>query len=96
MQRRFALFSELVRRRIHHAKDVKEYALENSINLKYNPPYSPEFNPIELAFNKVKSEFRKLKHDSLLDDIKESFKTITKDNCISFYNKTKEFINKYQ
>ena len=25
------------------------------IHLKFNPPYSPEFNPIELAFNKVKA-----------------------------------------
>ena len=28
--------------RIHHAKDVKDYALGNSINLKYNPAYTAQ------------------------------------------------------
>ena len=34
--------------RCHHAIIVKEFATENGINLKYNPPYSPEFNPKRL------------------------------------------------
>ena len=36
--------------RIHHSKKVKEFCKDNNINLIYNPPYSPEFNPIELIF----------------------------------------------
>ena len=43
----------------HHALIVKAFAHDNDINLKFNSPYSPEFNPIELAFNKVKSNYRK-------------------------------------
>ena len=41
--------------RIHHSKKVKNYCLENNINMVYNPPYTPEFNPIELIFNKLKT-----------------------------------------
>ena len=44
--------------RCHHALIVKAFAHDNDINLKFNPPYSPEFNPIELAFNKVKSNYQ--------------------------------------
>lgn len=82
--------------RIHHALTVKEYAKNNNINLKYNPAYSPEFNPIELVFNKVKSAFRKLDHKNLIADIDNSFNTITSDNCQKFYDYvSKNYINKY-
>ena len=33
--------------------------LNNVINGIYLPPYSPELNPIELVFNKFKSELKK-------------------------------------
>jgi transposase len=82
--------------RIHHAKIVKECALNDNIILKYNPPYSPEFNPIELAFNKMKIEFRKLNHQTLDNDIMQSVSTISSENCKAFYRKTAEFINQYK
>ena len=40
----------------------------------YNPLYTPEFNPIELIFNKLKTEFKKLNHKNLIDDIKQCLK----------------------
>ena len=51
--------------RCHHSKKVKEYCLKNNINMIYNPPYIPEFNPIELIFNKLKIEFKKLNHTDI-------------------------------
>ena len=51
--------------RIHHSKIVKNYCLENNIKMIYNPPYTPEFNPIELIFNKIKTEYKKLDHKIL-------------------------------
>ncbi len=33
--------------RIHHAKIVSAFTKKNNIKLKFNPPYSPEFEPIE-------------------------------------------------
>ena len=42
--------------RIHHSKKVKDFCKDNNINLIYNPPYSPEFNPIELIFNKLRTK----------------------------------------
>ena len=81
--------------RVHHAKSVKEYAAKSKINLRFNPPYSPEFNPIELSFNKIKCQFRQLDHNNLKDDIEKSFATITSDDCIGFFNKTLQFMQQY-
>lgn len=81
--------------RCHRAKIVKEYALESCIYLKFNPPYSPEFNPIELAFNKIKRNYRKYDHENMLNDINQSFDTITSSDCQGFYNHSYDFIQKY-
>lgn len=81
--------------RIHHAKIVKEYASKENILLKFNPAYSPEFNPIELLFNKCKIEFRKLDHSNLINDIEFALQTITSNDCQQFYNHTKKYLDKY-
>ena len=39
---------------IHHSKIVTEFVTNNKINLLFNVPYSPEFNPIEIMFSKLK------------------------------------------
>jgi len=45
--------------RSHHANDTLEFALKEHIELVYLPPYSPDFNPIEHAFSKVKQALRR-------------------------------------
>ena len=82
--------------RIHHSKIVKEFSKNNDINLIYNPPYSPEFNPIELIFNKLKTEFKKLNHKNLIDDIKQCLKKITNEDINKSLNHSLKFINKYK
>jgi transposase len=81
--------------RCHHARTVKVFASENDLELKYNPAYSPQFNPIELAFNKVKRHYRKFQHINMQNDINEAFSTITPEDCQGFYRKTNRFINQY-
>ena len=82
--------------RCHHAVLVKETASALNINMKFNPAYSPEFNPIELLFNKVKGQFRKMDHNNLQNDILHAFTTVTSENCRSFYKKTSDVINSYK
>lgn len=82
--------------RIHHSIILKEYALKENIKLKYNPAYTPEFNPIELMFNKCKINFRKLDHNNIIQDIINSVETITSSNCQNFYNHVKKIINGYK
>ena len=59
---------------------------ETGALLLFLPPYSPDFNPIEEAFSKVKSVLRKLDQEAeVFDDTEElvlaAFSTITPQDC---------------
>ncbi len=43
----------------HKGPRVREMIEGAGANLRYLPPYSPDFNPIELAFSKLKALLRK-------------------------------------
>ena len=42
---------------IHKSKKTKDYCSKNNIYLVYLPPYSPDLNPIEQFWKKVKRKF---------------------------------------
>ena len=44
--------------RAHHATEVREMLAQAGIGLLYLPRYSPEFNPIEQAWAKVKERLK--------------------------------------
>ena len=61
--------------------------------LIYLPTYSPEFNPIELVFNKLKTvlkriEYRELLRDNLHVAVYEGLKKITSNDMREFYRTT--------
>ena len=77
---------------VHHNSEV--LATMERLNFKYifNAPYSPEFNPIEFVFAKVKRYFKSQKlrqivnnkHTTVENLISESFAQVTKEdveNC---------------
>ncbi len=74
--------------RIHHSKIVKSF-IENSIHeFIFNIAYSPELNPIELVFSKIKSIVRKKDNSNpkeLKINILNSYSKITKENLENFY-----------
>src|SRR3954454_14014535 len=41
--------------RIHHERDLIEYIEAFDGRVKFLPPYSPDFNPIETCFSVIKS-----------------------------------------
>ena len=82
--------------RIHHSKKVKNYCIENDIKMIYNPPYTPEFNPIELIFNKLKTEFKKLDHKNIYNDINKCLDKICKEDVINSINHSFKIINSYK
>jgi transposase len=43
----------------HNGERVRELIEERGCGLLYLPPYSPDLNPIEEAFSKIKSLLRK-------------------------------------
>jgi len=64
--------------------------------LKYNPVYTPEFNPIELMFNKCKIEFKKLDHTNIVNNINDTLNKITSNDCQQFYNHVNTILNIYK
>ncbi|NLX13378.1 MAG: IS630 family transposase, partial [Phycisphaerales bacterium] len=63
--------------------------LENAgVEVWYLPPYSPDFNPIEKMWSKVKTYLRKAKArtpQALLRAIKRAFQTITATDALGWF-----------
>ena len=57
--------------RTHHATAVTELAERLNIHILYLPPYSPDMNPIEKMWSKIKSILRKTKARTT-EDLQES------------------------
>ena len=82
--------------RIHHTKILKEFCCNNNIQLLYIPPYTPEFNPIELIFSILKTHFRKLKHNNLIEDIYNTLTEVKKESFLKCYTHVISVFNKYK
>lgn len=68
-----------------------DYALQplidKGVKVVFLPPYSPDFNPIELAWSKIKSYLRKAKartYDSLFVAIGEALDNITESDILGW------------
>lgn len=73
--------------RFHHTQIVKEYAKKRNIFLLYTPPYSPQFNPIELVFSMVKRNFARTR------DIDASFCSVERQHIRSCMKHSLEIKN---
>jgi len=79
---------------VHHAKIVHEYMDKNNINVLFLPPYSPELNPIEEAFSKIKQFIKKQKArtiDNLLKAIENAFSIISVHDAHGYFNHAAQF-----
>lgn len=73
----------------HKSEDVREIIEAAGASLLYLPPYSPDFNPIEQAFSKMKAHLRKAAERSipaLWDRIGDILDTFTAIECQNFFN----------
>lgn len=57
---------------VHHSKQVRHILEQADCTLVYLPTYSPDLNPIELLFAKVKAYLRKLRAQTL-EALKDAF-----------------------
>ena len=46
---------------VHRSKDAKKAYEDEDVFPIYNAPYSPDYNPIEFIFAKVKNHYRRTK-----------------------------------
>lgn len=79
---------------VHHAKVVTRFLEEHKVRFLFLPPYSPELNPIEEAFSKIKHFVRKQKPRTLqaiYETIGNAIKTVTEDDVIGYVNHSYEF-----
>ena len=68
---------------VHKVKDILNPLLEKGVHVIFLPTYSPNFNPIENAFSKIKACLRKLKARTLpelFDAIQIALKSITRQD----------------
>ena len=68
----------------HHAKAVRNLLDSSEIRYIYLPPYSPDLNPIEKLWSKVKAFLRKFKArmlDALPNAIQNTFHAVTVSDC---------------
>lgn len=82
----------------HKTRIVKDYVASINANILYTPPYSPEYNPIELAFSKIKTIYRKqcLETDlTKLERINNSIKSLSALDCQNFFKHVSELIQKF-
>jgi len=66
------IFMVLDNVRYHHARKIKEWLEKNSekIELHFLPPYSPNLNPVEKVWKKVKKESVHNKHFRTQEELK--------------------------
>ena len=81
---------------IHKSKDYMQ-KLINYYCILYNAPYTPQFNPIEFAFSKIKGIVRKLKpktEQDLVCKILEACKQISKVDAAEYIVHSLKFLEK--
>jgi transposase len=72
----------------HKGHEVRLAIEAASATLRYLPPYSPAFNPIENAFSKLKAFLRKAAArsiDELWDVIRIALDTFTPQDCANYF-----------
>jgi transposase len=72
----------------HKGERIKELIEERGCELVYLPPYSPDFNPIEEAFSKIKGLFRKVEartREALVEAIGVAISAVTAGDARGFF-----------
>lgn len=70
---------------IHRTKILKDLFLLKHIELRYTPPYSPWYNPVEFCFSEIKAKYRPLRLKRTPD-----FKSDV-EYCVQFLRHSKKY-----
>lgn len=73
----------------HKSEGIKKLIKGAKAELWYLPPYSPDLNPIEKMWSKVKASMRKMKartEKELNRAISESLKRVSADDSLGWFN----------
>jgi transposase len=73
---------------VHKNQRIRRLIEAAGCELRFLPRYSPDFNPIELAFAKLKTHLRReaaRTYDDLIDALETGFDAITAQDAAGFY-----------
>jgi transposase len=73
----------------HRPKKVRELIEARGAELVFVPSYSPDLNPIEQAFSKIKTILRKLgarTHEALLEAMEEALSRVSSADAAGWFN----------
>lgn len=73
---------------IHQADEIQEAIEARGAWALFLPPYSPDYNPIENCWSKIKNILRSLKprtREELLDALVEAFSSITRQDIRGWF-----------
>ncbi len=74
----------------HRPKRIREFIEARGAELVFLPPYSPDLNPIEEAFSKIKNILRKLRartHEALLlEAMEEALSKVTPGDAAGWFD----------
>jgi transposase len=68
----------------HKVSGVREMIEQVGARLMFLPPYSPDLNPIEPIWSKVKQTLRSIQartQDALMEAVRTAFERVTADDC---------------
>ncbi len=73
---------------VHHGEELRELVAAYDCELLYLPTYSPELNPIEHLFAKLKAFIKSVRPDSpgkLIQAFCDAVKTVTPENVLNSF-----------
>src|SRR4051794_30744079 len=73
----------------HRPQRIRELIEERGAELVFLPSYSPDLNPIEQAFSKIKNILRKLAartHEALLEAMGEALSKVTAGDAAGWFD----------
>jgi len=73
---------------VHKSAAVRQAITAAGAELRFLPPYSPDFNPIEMAFSKLKAFLKKTAArtvDDLWEAIAKGIDTFTPTECQNYF-----------
>lgn len=73
---------------VHTMKDVLKPLIEKGVTVRFLPRYSPDYNPIELAWSKMKTILKKLKartYETLIEGIAIALDALSEEDIRGWF-----------
>ena len=81
----------------HHSETVVNTFRAWYHEVMFLPPYSPELNPIEELFSKLKGIVKRAESrnvEQLLESIGRAHEMVTRDDCQGYYNHMRSYVDR--